>query len=147
MKKQWLILYQLSTNKRQSTKKNCPSELSEFKKKRFFCTRQQQAALAFWKENTKGKNCLNLLNSLIKLLILFKTNKMNRNITCIYHGCFRKNEDGTNRIIANNEACLFSRHRQFWKYPEDIPAGVKTRSQYKQKNLVKTFDRYIWQIF
>ena len=120
-----------------------PFRVIRILKEALFCTRQQQAALAFWKENTKRKNCLNLLNSLIKLLILFKANKMNRNITCIYHGCFRKNEDGTNRIIANNEACLFSRHRQFWKYPEDIPAGVKTRSQYKQKNLVKTFDRYI----
>ena len=87
------------------------------------------------------------MNSLIKLLILFKTNKMNRNITCIYHGCFRKNEDGTNRIIANNEVCLFPTHRQFRKYPENIPADVKTRSQYKQQNLVKadTFDRYVRQ--
>ena len=47
--------------------------------------------------------------------------------TC--HGCFTKNIDGTNRIIANDEKCLVPTSRPFWKYIEDIPAGVKTRSQ------------------
>ena len=62
----------------------------------------------------------------------------------IYHGCFRKNADGTNRIIANNENCLISTSRAFWKYIEDISAGVKTRSQYKRQKLVDriTFDIY-----
>ena len=47
----------------------------------------------------------------------------------IDHGCFRKNVDGTNRIIANDEKCLVPASRAFWEYIEDIPAGVKTRSQ------------------
>ena len=51
-----------------------------------------------------------------------------------YHGCFTKNIDGTNRIIANDEKCLVPTSRPFWKYIEDIPAGVKTRSQYKNSN-------------
>ena len=53
----------------------------------------------------------------------------------IYHGCFRKNADGTNRIIANDEKCLTPTSRAFWKYIEDIPANVKTSSQYKSKSL------------
>ena len=46
----------------------------------------------------------------------------------IYHGCFRKNSDSTNRIIANNEQCPITTSRPFWKYMEDVPDGVKTRS-------------------
>ena len=53
----------------------------------------------------------------------------------IYHGYFRKNDDGTNRIIANNKQGLIPTSRPFWKYIEDIPGGVKTRSQYKNKSL------------
>ena len=56
-------------------------------------------------------------------------------MTNIYHGCFRKNADGTNRIIANKENCLVPTSRAFWKYIEDIPAGIKTHSQYKRQNL------------
>lgn len=54
----------------------------------------------------------------------------------IYHGCFRKNEDGTNRIIANGERCLLPICHQFWKDVNDIPAGMRTRAQYKQQKLV-----------
>ena len=54
----------------------------------------------------------------------------------IYHGCFKKNADGTNRIIANYEKFLLSTSRPFWKYIEDIPIGVNTRSQHKQQKLV-----------
>ena len=53
----------------------------------------------------------------------------------IYHGCFRKNADGTSRIIANKEACLVPSSLPFWKYIEDIPGGVRTRSQYKKQQL------------
>ena len=62
----------------------------------------------------------------------------------IYHGCFTKNIDGTNRIIANEEKCSVPTSRAFWKYIEDIPAGVKTCSQYKKQKVVdrKTFDTY-----
>ena len=65
----------------------------------------------------------------------------------IYHECFRKNDDGTNRIIANNEQCLIPTSRPFWNYIEDIAGGVKTRSQYKKQKLVnrQTFDTYFWR--
>ena len=54
----------------------------------------------------------------------------------IYHGCFRKNTNGKN--------CLMPTTRAFWKYIENIPAGLKTRSQYKKQKLVdrRTFDTY-----
>ena len=65
-------------------------------------------------------------------------------IDCIYRGCFRKNEDSTNRIIANQEICLLPTNLQFWKYSGDIPAGVKTRSKYKEQKPVskRDYDRY-----
>ena len=57
---------------------------------------------------------------------------------------FRKNIDGTNRIIANGENCLVPASRAFWKYIEDVSAGVKTCSQYKKQEVVdqRTFDTY-----
>ena len=60
----------------------------------------------------------------------------------IYHGCFRKNVDGTNRIIGRHEKRLVPSSKPFWKYIEDIPAGVKTRSQYNKQclALVREFD-------
>ena len=70
-------------------------------------------------------------------------------INCIYQGCFTKNEDGTNRIIANNKACLFPTDKQFGKYPEDVPSEVKTRSQCKKKKkkliTKRVYDRYFTQ--
>ena len=32
---------------------------------------------------------------------------------CIYHGCFTKNRDGTNRIIEKNKACLIPTNNSF----------------------------------
>ena len=63
---------------------------------------------------------------------------------CIYHGCFRKNVDGTNGIIGPNETCLIPSSKLCSKYIEDIPGGVKTRSQYKKQPLVNLigFDTY-----
>ena len=62
----------------------------------------------------------------------------------IYHGCFRKNVDGTNRIVANDERYLLPCSKPFWKYIEDRPSVVKTRNQYKRQELVnrRTFDTY-----
>ena len=52
----------------------------------------------------------------------------------IYHSCFTKNDDGTNKIILAAERCLRPTSQHFWKFPEDIKAvGVKTRSQTKQQ--------------
>ena len=64
---------------------------------------------------------------------------------CIYHRCFRKNANDTNRIIAPNKICLVPIAKCFWKYNEDIPStGVKTRSQYNKQPLVtrQGFDNY-----
>ena len=63
---------------------------------------------------------------------------------CIYHGCFRTEIDGTNRIIGPNETCLIPSSKLCSKYIEDIPGGVKTRSQYKKQPLVNLteFDTY-----
>ena len=56
------------------------------------------------------------------------------NMTEIYHGCFTKNIDQTNRIIANDEKWLVPTSRAFWKYIEDIPAGVRTQPVQKVKD-------------
>ena len=82
-------------------------------------------------QNEKFSNLLDInKNSYLKL---FKNLDRMEKINCIYQGCFTKNEDGTNRIIANNKACLFPTDKQFGKYPEDVPSEVKTRSQCKKK--------------
>lgn len=65
----------------------------------------------------------------------------------VYHGCFTKNRDGTNRIIEKNKACLFPTSTPFWKDLEDIPSGARTRSQEKNQKLVKKgeYNRYFKQ--
>ena len=62
----------------------------------------------------------------------------------IYHGCFTKNQDATNRLIEKNKRCLFPTNKTFWKYAGHIMCGVETRSQEKNKKLVKKkeFDTY-----
>ena len=64
----------------------------------------------------------------------------------IYHSCFSKNADGTNRIILAGERCLCPTSQSFWKFPEGIlDLGVKTRSQTKkgQQYVTKeTYDQY-----
>ena len=63
---------------------------------------------------------------------------------CIYHGCFRTEIDGTNRIIGPNETCLIPSSKLCWKYTEDLPGGLKNHSQYKKQpfvNLIE-FDTY-----
>ena len=55
-----------------------------------------------------------------------------------------KKIDGTNRIIGPDETCLIPSSKLCSKYIEDIPGGVKTRSQYKMQplaNLIE-FDTY-----
>ena len=46
----------------------------------------------------------------------------------IYHGCFYKNADGTNKVIAAGELCLTPTKKCFWKDPSHVKNGVKTRS-------------------
>ena len=64
----------------------------------------------------------------------------------IYHGCFTKNADGTNKIILAGKRCLYPTAKPFWKFPEDIQnVGVKTCSQTKREYQCvtwKAFDEY-----
>ena len=58
----------------------------------------------------------------------------------IYHGCFTKNRDGTNKLIRKGEKCLIPTKKPFWKYSEDVPDGIKTREQEKkQKKITSKF--------
>ena len=52
---------------------------------------------------------------------------------CFYHGCYYKNADGTNRIVASGENCLLRMKKCFWKVPCDIRSGLKTRSRAKSE--------------
>ena len=65
----------------------------------------------------------------------------------IYRGCFSKNRDGTNKLIEKGKICITPTNNPLWKYPEDIPSGVKTRSQEKnQKKVTNTLcDKYLKQ--
>ena len=64
-----------------------------------------------------------------KKTVAIKMNKTEK----IFHGCFTKNKDGTNRLIKKGECCLVPTSNPFWKYPEDIQScGVNTRSQEKK---------------
>ena len=58
----------------------------------------------------------------------------------IYHGCFTKNADGTNKLIGPGEKCLTPTAQCFWKDPNDVRSGVKTRSQSANQAIVSTED-------
>ena len=58
----------------------------------------------------------------------------------IYHGCFTKNADGTNKLIGQGEKCLTPTAQCFWKDPKDVCSGVKTRSQSANQPTVNTED-------
>ena len=59
----------------------------------------------------------------------------------IFHGCFTKNRDGTNRLIEKGKACITPTNNPFWKYPEDVHSGVRTCSQEKNQKKVKSRDQ------
>ena len=58
----------------------------------------------------------------------------------IYHGCFTKNRDGTNKLIEKGKACITPTNNPLWKYPEDVHSGIRTRLQEKNKKKVKSRD-------
>ena len=58
----------------------------------------------------------------------------------VYHCCFRKSQDGTNRIIEKGKRCLFPTSCPFWKPVEDTPNGPRTRSQEQKQKLIKRGD-------
>ena len=76
-----------------------------------------------------------LLHTSFKKNLAVKMNKIEK----IFHSCFTKNKDGTNRLIKKGERCLVPTSNPFWKYLEDIEScGVRTRSQ--EKNQKKSQD-------
>ena len=66
----------------------------------------------------------------------------------IYHGCFNKNKDGTNKLIKKGEKCLTPTHYPFWKCPWDVSNGVITSAQEKKqrKITIKRFINYFQNI-
>lgn len=76
---------------------------------------------------------------------LFKKLKMEYSTNDkIYHGCFYKNEDGTNKLILKAEECLMPTNNPFWKSSMHVPDIVRTRSQeIRQKTIsVSVFNQY-----
>ena len=54
--------------------------------------------------------------------------------------------DGTNKLIEKGKACITPTNNPFWKYPEDVHSGVRTRSQEKNKKVKsRNFDKYFKQ--
>lgn len=49
----------------------------------------------------------------------------------IYHGCAYANADGTQKMIAKGNLCLFPTNRCFWKDPSEAESLVKTGSMLK----------------
>ena len=67
--------------------------------------------------------------------------------TQVFHRCCRKNQDGTNRIIGKGKRCLTPTSYPFWKRIEDIPIGIRTRSQEQKQKLSNRgqYNRYLRQ--
>ena len=67
-----------------------------------------------------------------------------RTIDRIYHGCVYANVDGTNKLIAEGDACLIPTNTCFWKDASDVATHVKTRSMTKKERSVslKGFNKY-----
>ena len=62
----------------------------------------------------------------------------------LFHGCMRKNRDGSNRIIEKNKCCLWPTTCPFWKKTADVSFKIRTPSQEQKQEIVKNseFDRY-----
>ena len=58
----------------------------------------------------------------------------------IFHGCFNKNKDGTNKLIEKGKGCVTPTNSSFWKHSWDVPHGVRTRSQEIQQKKAKLGD-------
>ena len=56
----------------------------------------------------------------------------------IYHGCFTKNADSTNKLIGPGEKCLTLTAQCFWKDPKDVHSGVKTCSRWTNQPTMST---------
>lgn len=71
-------------------------------------------------------------------MFLFVINNLTLNMEGIYHGCFTKNADGTNKTTAPNVKCLIPINNPFLKQPQDIKnCGDKTQSCTKEEPIDK----------
>ena len=58
----------------------------------------------------------------------------------IFHGCFNKNRDGSNKLIEKNMGCVTPTSYPFWKRLWDVPHGVRTCLEEKQQKKAKLRD-------
>ena len=61
----------------------------------------------------------------------------------IYHGCFNKNKDGTNKLIKKGEKCLTSTHFPFWKMSMGCSKWCYDSCTRKNKQKKITTDKFI----
>ena len=73
---------------------------------------------------------------------------INKNNMAIYHGCSKRNIDGTNRLIKKREVCSKLTYEPFWMEAQDIDNRVKTRSQEQNRKDInqKDLDQYFKKI-
>ena len=57
-----------------------------------------------------------------------------------YHGCAKRNIDGTNRLIKKGNVCSRPTNIPFWMSIQDVINSVKTRSQERNRKGVKKID-------
>ena len=57
-----------------------------------------------------------------------------------YHGCSKRNIDGTNRLIKKGDICSRPTKIPFWMSIQDVINSVKTRSQERNQKHVKKVD-------
>ena len=58
-----------------------------------------------------------------------------------YHGCAKRNIDGTNRLIKKGNVCSRPTNIPFWMSIQDVINSVKTRLQeWNQKDVKKKID-------
>ena len=64
-----------------------------------------------------------------------------------FHGCMRKNKDGSNRMTEKGKCCLWPTTSPFWKRTVDVPFKISIRSRENKKELAKKadFNRYYRQ--
>ena len=74
---------------------------------------------------------------------------INKNNMAIYHGCSKRNIDGTNRLIKKREVCSKLTYEPFWMEAQDIDNRVRTHRRNKikkiliKKTLINALKKYI----
>lgn len=62
----------------------------------------------------------------------------------LFRGCTYENSNGTRKLIAKGDYCIFRTNKCFWKDSADVNTRIKTRSMTKNKPPVswETFNNY-----